>query len=80
MEEWVECWLECLEYIINMTSNLPRVKILILGEGGVGKTSLLSQFIDQEFKPTHMPTIGVEYKQKIIDYLSETPVRVQSTP
>lgn len=55
------------------------MKILILGEGGVGKTSLLSQFIDKEFKNTHMPTIGVEYKQKIVDYLSEKPVRVQST-
>lgn len=54
------------------------MKILILGEGGVGKTSLLSQFIDQEFKPTHMPTIGVEYKQKVINYLSEKPIRVQS--
>lgn len=62
-----------------MTNTTPRVKILILGEGGVGKTSLLSQFIDQEFKHTHMPTIGVEYKQKIINYLSEQPIRVQST-
>jgi GTPase SAR1 family protein len=61
-----------------MTNSTPRVKILILGEGGVGKTSLLSQFIDQEFKPTHMPTIGVEYKQKVINYLSEKPIRVQS--
>ena len=60
-----------------MTNSTPRVKILILGEGGVGKTSLLSQFIDQEFKPTHMPTIGVEYKQKVINYLSEKPIRVQ---
>jgi GTPase SAR1 family protein len=60
-----------------MSNTSPRVKILILGEGGVGKTSLLSQFIDQEFKPTHMPTIGVEYKQKIIDYLSDKPIRVQ---
>jgi GTPase SAR1 family protein len=62
-----------------MSGNIPRVKILILGEGGVGKTSLLSQFIDQEFKYTHMPTIGVEYKQKMVDYLCDKPIRVQST-
>ena len=41
------------------SNSQPRVKILILGEGGVGKTSLLSQFIEEEFKPTLMPTIGV---------------------
>jgi GTPase SAR1 family protein len=31
------------------SNSQPRVKILILGEGGVGKTSLLSQFIEEEF-------------------------------
>ena len=61
------------------SNSQPRVKILILGEGGVGKTSLLSQFVDEEFKPTLMPTIGVEYKQKIVEGLSPTPIRVQST-
>jgi GTPase SAR1 family protein len=54
-----------------MASNLPRVKILILGEGDVGKTSFLLQFINQEPKHTYMPIIDAEYKQKIIDYLSE---------
>lgn len=61
------------------SNSQPRVKILILGEGGVGKTSLLSQFVEEEFKPTLMPTIGVEYKQKIVSGLSPTPVRVQGT-
>ena len=44
-----------------------RVKILILGESSVGKSSLLTQYVDQKFMPSHMPTIGVEYKQKLIE-------------
>lgn len=36
-----------------------RVKILILGESSVGKSSLLTQYVEGKFMPTHMPTIGV---------------------
>jgi GTPase SAR1 family protein len=36
-----------------------RVKILILGESSVGKSSLLTQFVEQKFTGSHMPTIGV---------------------
>lgn len=36
-----------------------RVKILILGESSVGKSSLLTQFVDKKFEMSHMPTIGV---------------------
>ena len=43
-----------------------RVKILILGESSVGKSSLLTQYVDEQFLPVHTPTIGVEYKQKLL--------------
>ena len=36
-----------------------RVKILILGESSVGKSSLLTQYVENKFMATHMPTIGV---------------------
>ena len=43
-----------------------RVKILIIGESYVGKSSLLVQYVDGEFSLNHATTIGVEYKQKIL--------------
>jgi len=43
-----------------------RVKLLIIGESFVGKSSLLLQYVDEEFTPNHTATIGVEYKQKTI--------------
>ena len=42
------------------------MKLLIIGESSVGKSSLLTQYVDGEFVMNHNITIGVEYKQKIL--------------
>lgn len=41
-------------------------KILILGDSGVGKTCFLLRFIDDSFSQSHIPTIGIDFKIKII--------------
>ena len=41
------------------------LKVLILGDSSVGKTCLLLKFCDNNFVPTHMPTIGIFNKLKI---------------
>jgi Ras-related protein Rab-7A len=38
-----------------------KIKVLILGESSVGKTSILSQFVMREFSPSYRPTIGADY-------------------
>ena len=44
-----------------------KLKILIIGDSSVGKTSLLLKYVDNFFPETHMATIGVEYKDKKIN-------------
>lgn len=44
-----------------------KVKILMLGESGVGKSSILNRFTDDKFNPNFYTTLGVEYKQKSIE-------------
>ena len=39
---------------------MPRCKLMILGEAGVGKTSLLSLLTGEEFNPNHHETEGVD--------------------
>jgi small GTP-binding protein len=43
-----------------------QFKILVLGESGVGKTSLLMRYCDDDFSNNHLPTIGIDFKIKNI--------------
>ena len=54
-----------------------KVKILLLGESAVGKSSLLSQYCDRDFAEGHMPTIGIEYKQKILTLNNNKTIKIQ---
>ena len=40
------------------------LKILILGDSNVGKTSLLLTYVDNYFPDSHVATIGIDYKIK----------------
>uniref|UniRef100_A0A914W2K1 Uncharacterized protein n=1 Tax=Plectus sambesii TaxID=2011161 RepID=A0A914W2K1_9BILA len=41
-------------------------KLIVVGDSGVGKSSLLSRFNDNEFSESFISTIGVDYKTKNI--------------
>lgn len=52
------------------------IKLMILGEDNVGKTCFLMRWSENGFNKTHMPTIGVDYKDRIMrihgkDYVVE---------
>ncbi len=36
-------------------------KILLIGDGAVGKTSLRNRFLGKSFKTTYLPTLGADY-------------------
>ncbi|KAL7645984.1 UNVERIFIED_CONTAM: hypothetical protein RMT77_002881 [Armadillidium vulgare] len=46
---------------------LTTLKILIIGESSVGKSSLLLRFTDDTFDPEQSATIGVDFKVKTIN-------------
>ncbi|KAL7716380.1 Sphingomyelin phosphodiesterase [Entamoeba marina] len=48
-------------------SDLSTVKILLIGESGVGKTALLQRYCDNKFTEEIISTIGVDYRSKRID-------------
>ena len=51
-------------------------KYIVIGDSGVGKSCLLIQFLENIFKDTHEPTIGVEFGAKIVD-MGDTKVKLQ---
>jgi Ras-related protein Rab-8A len=42
------------------------LKILTIGESAVGKTCILLRFTDNKFLKSHLTTIGIDYKSKVI--------------
>jgi small GTP-binding protein len=44
----------------------PLLKILLLGGGGVGKTSLFEQYVDHTFRKEYRATIGADFKCKTV--------------
>ena len=46
--------------------NIATIKILIIGESGVGKSSILLRFTDDIFVPNLPGTIGLDFKVKNI--------------
>lgn len=53
-----------------------HIKLLMLGDSGVGKTSLVRQYANEEFSTNFITTIGIDYKIKLLD-VGDTRVKLQ---
>lgn len=42
-------------------------KIVVIGDGGIGKTSLITRFAEKSFAASYVATIGVDFRSKIIN-------------
>ncbi len=40
---------------------------MVIGDSGVGKTNLVSQFVDDKFLDDEKPTVGVEFSSKVVN-------------
>jgi len=43
------------------------IKLLLIGDSGVGKSCLLLRFSDDSFTPSFIATIGIDYKIKTVE-------------
>ena len=55
-----------------------KIKLLTVGDSGVGKTCLLLQYTTSDFSPMFITTIGIDFKLKTVDVPGHGRVRVQS--
>lgn len=65
--------LHLLYLIIMNTQRSITVKYLVVGDSGVGKTSLLVRYCEDSFQSDYLSTIGVDFKIKRIE-LNQTQV------
>ncbi len=68
---------------MHSSSKIISQKICLIGDFGVGKTSLIRQFVDRQFSDTYLSTVGVKISRKVVsildplDNLSEEPKQIQ---
>lgn len=48
-----------------------KFKIMMLGDAGVGKTSITRRFVDQQFHNTYIHTIGIDFLEKSLQIQEE---------
>ena len=53
-----------------------RLKILMIGNSGVGKTSILLRYTNNIFSPTFITTIGIDFRTKTVN-IDNTDVKLQ---
>ncbi|RVE71051.1 hypothetical protein OJAV_G00070620 [Oryzias javanicus] len=58
-----------------MTEHL--LKILIVGDGNVGKSSFVNRYVSGQFNRTYKMTVGVDFAVKLLNWSDEEKVRLQ---
>ena len=49
-----------------MSGDSKTFKILTIGESGVGKTCILRRFVENKFLKSHLATIGIDFRTKVL--------------
>ena len=53
-----------------------KIKLMVIGETRVGKTSLIKKYAKNDFGESYLTTVGIDFQEKIIK-LNEQTIRVQ---
>ena len=47
------------------------IKLMVLGDSSVGKTSFIHRYVDGEFTEKYITTVGIDFREKTIDLPEE---------
>ena len=60
------------QLVYRKDSGLLKFKVMMLGDAGVGKTSIARRFTDENFMQTYIHTIGIDFLEKTIQCKPES--------
>jgi len=61
----------------NNTVKEYRLKVVVVGSQGTGKTAIIKRYVNNSFAKTYKATIGVDFALKIVDVDPKTKVHLQ---
>ena len=47
---------------------IESIKVVLIGESGVGKTSLISRYVNNTFDEGELTTVGATYAGKVVEF------------
>jgi hypothetical protein len=56
---------------------LPQIKVIVVGDSGVGKSSILFRFVNDEFNEFSEATLGAAFVSKVHTYGGSKTIRFQ---
>lgn len=59
---------EEVEIVSQVNKEKYGFKIIVIGDPGVGKTSLIRRFADNKFEQNYLPSIGADFTLKIVEF------------
>lgn len=68
---------ECRSLTATPAKSRDEYKILVIGDSGVGKSSLLLQFTDHDYPDRDIATIGCDYKTRVVKLNDGSPVKIR---
>jgi len=60
-----------------MEQTLPQIKVIVVGDSGVGKSSILFRFVNDEFNEFSEATLGAAFVSKVHTYGNNKTIRFQ---
>jgi len=60
-----------------MDNSVENYKFVLIGDSSVGKTNLLTQYVDGKTSENFISTIGIEFKYKTIEFKDGRKIRMQ---
>lgn len=60
-----------------MEQSLPQIKVIVVGDSGVGKSSILFRFVNDEFNEFSEATLGAAFVSKVHTYAGNKTIRFQ---
>ena len=52
---------------IEEDDNIPKYKVLVIGDAGVGKSALIFRFADDIFRDSYISTIGIDFRIQTVN-------------